>query len=563
MSYWNTPPMDRAQGLLFYPTLDAVIPEDHPVRLFDEILSGLDWSAWEARYHGRRGRPPIPPKVMASVLLYGLSAGLRSSRRLEEACGVRLDFLWLTSGRRIDHSTLCEFRTAFCEELKETFRQTGRVAMTLGLLRLNRIGLDGTRVRANSSRHTTATAKTLAERVAVLDAEIEAAFAEAAAADGKDADLFGSSTPNRLPSKLADLKRRQARIREALEKARLQDAKRASKKAASSGSSAQETTGDVPTATSSAPEDGAAAPAAGASRPSKPRAAKVPVTDPDAAVMPDKDGGYSPNYQPVLAVDGERGYLVDVAVSNRPAEGQATVATMERIAETFGEMPAALLADGAYADGQQLAALEARNVTTYVPVKTARGNDPTNPALRADPAQPVPEALWDRLPRSSKGKKRPTLDRSAFVRDEGNDCFYCPMGRVLRRKDTQRRRRGDGGIVEAVRYECVDCTACRLSEACRQGKTPRRVQVDEYEPVRERVQDRMNSPTGRSVYAARLWICETPFGFLKSWMQFRQFLLRGLEKVQTEWCWASTAYNLRKLVGDIGRMRAKLAALAV
>ena len=92
---------------------------------------------------------------------------------------------------------------------------------------------------------------------------------------------------------------------------------------------------------------------------------------------------------------------------------------------------------------------------------------------------------------------------------------------------------------------------------------PRRVQVDPYKPVRERVQDRMNSPTGRSVYAARLWICETPFGFLKSWMHFRQFLLRGLEKVQTEWCWASTAYNLRKLVGDISRMRAKFAALAV
>jgi transposase len=146
MSYWATPPMDRNQILLFAPTLNATIDEDHPVRLFDDILARMDWSPWEARYHGKRGQPPIHPKIVAGVILYGMSLGLRSSRVLERACTNALDFIWLVSGRSIDHSTLCEFRTRFSAELKDLFKQIGRLAMSMGLIRLNRVGLDGTRV---------------------------------------------------------------------------------------------------------------------------------------------------------------------------------------------------------------------------------------------------------------------------------------------------------------------------------------------------------------------------------------------------------------------------------
>jgi hypothetical protein len=260
-------------------------------------------------------------------------------------------------------------------------------------------------------------------------------------------------------------------------------------------------------------------------------------------------------------MDGERGYIADADVDNRPTEGQTTVATVERIDKTFGQTPQEVLADGAYADGQQLAELEQLGVATYVPVETAAGDDPDNPAVRADPTQPVPPEAWDRLPRSTKGKKRATLDRSAFVYDAANDCFWCPVGRKLNRRDSQKRRRADGRVVEVYQYECVGCEGCGLGQACREGAGPRRVQVDEYEPVRRRVRSRTKSTEGQAIYKHRSWICETPFGFIKTWMNFRQFLLRGLEKVRTEWLWACTAYNLRKLVNDVRRMRAEFAAM--
>ena len=136
MDYWAKPGLDRQQAMLFYPTLDQSISNDHPVRLLDEILRALDWSAWEQEYDGRRGQPPIPPWVMAGVILYGLMRRIRSSRQLEYACANNIDFMWLSEGRTIDHDTLCKFRTRFKEPLKRLFKDVGRLAMTMGLIRL-------------------------------------------------------------------------------------------------------------------------------------------------------------------------------------------------------------------------------------------------------------------------------------------------------------------------------------------------------------------------------------------------------------------------------------------
>ena len=109
MAYWAKAPMDRHQVVLFSPTLDDSIDADHPVRLFWDVLAARDWTSWEARYHGLRSQPAIHPQIVAGTLLYGLSRRIRSSRALEGACQNRLDFIWLTEGRRIDHSTFCGF----------------------------------------------------------------------------------------------------------------------------------------------------------------------------------------------------------------------------------------------------------------------------------------------------------------------------------------------------------------------------------------------------------------------------------------------------------------------
>jgi len=159
MDYWAKPGLDRLQALLFYPTLDQCISDNHPVRHLDEILRAQDWSAWKQEYDGRHGQPPIPPWVMAGVILYGLMRRIRSSRQLEYACSHNLDFMWLAEGRTIDHTTLCIFRTKFKEPLKGLFKQLGRLAMSMGLIQLVQMAFDGTRVKADASRLHTWTAE--------------------------------------------------------------------------------------------------------------------------------------------------------------------------------------------------------------------------------------------------------------------------------------------------------------------------------------------------------------------------------------------------------------------
>jgi transposase len=150
-------------------------------------------SDWEFHYPRKRGQPPIHPKQVAGAILYGMYRGIRSSRRLEDACNYRFDFIWLVEGRRIDHTTFNRFRSRFREPLKNLFKQIGRIAMALGVIRLGEVAFDGTRVKASNARFQTRTAKTLQQKLQALDELFDNLMARLNATDAEEAGL-GSST---------------------------------------------------------------------------------------------------------------------------------------------------------------------------------------------------------------------------------------------------------------------------------------------------------------------------------------------------------------------------------
>ena len=184
-------------------------------------MDGIDWSPWEAEYkRSGLGQPAIHPRCIAAAILYGLYRGIRSSRRLEEACCYRFDFMWLVENRRIDHTTFAKFRTKFHAPLKDLFRQIGRTAMNLGLIRLCEVAFDGMRVKANNSRYKTRTAKTLEEKLRALDKLFEELTAKVAAADTAEEGL---GSPTRMPQELANVEQRRKQIQAALAKAKAAD----------------------------------------------------------------------------------------------------------------------------------------------------------------------------------------------------------------------------------------------------------------------------------------------------------------------------------------------------
>ena len=517
---WAWIPYERDQQLRFT-CLDTLIPQDDPVRLIDEVLASIDWSAWESRYAPRRGQPPIHPRWLAAAVLYGLYRGIRSSRKLEEACAYRFDFMWLVKGLRPDHTTLATFRTRFHEELKDLFKQLGRMAMAIGLIRLGEVAFDGTRVKANNSRYRTRTAATLQEKLEALEALFEQASQQTA---NQDAATAGGDSPTHLPEDLACLEQRREKLRAALAQAQAAD-------------EARRQQGIDPLK----------------------NPAQVPMTDPDSRVMPNKEGGYAPNYTPTAITDGARGFILDCDVLAQVNESQVLPESVDRVAETFGQPPEKLLTDAGNNGGAVIAAIAARGIEFYAPVDSSQPQA-GNPARREDPRQPVAESQWSQLPRNDQGK----LDKSCFVYDAEQDQYYCPQGNPL--PFEKQKPKSSGGIrVQRRVYRCAACAGCPLMAACvsEKSKQGRTITRDPYEPLRERIAERMTQPAARELYHQRPRIAETTFGIIKSVMGLRQFLLRGLEKVKTEWRWAATALNLMKLARALGALRARLAQMAL
>jgi transposase len=512
MTRWAQAPQRREQMVLFAERLDDALPAGHAVRLLDEILSQVNWTAWEAKYHDRLGQPAIHPRVLAGVLLYGLLTRIRSSRSLEEALVVRLDFRWLVEGRTIDHTTLSEFRRRHPAELQGLFVQIGQIARGMGLLALVRLAFDGTRVRANNRRSGTRTPQQLRDEQAALAAKFTEFTAQAEAEDARDEQALGSAPA--LPVELADVERRQQRIQAALvELDRLQ--------------AAEETL---------------------------PR--RLPITDPAARLMPNKEGGFAPNYTPTATVDVPSGLIVEATVLGVSNEDQHLIPAIEAVAEQFGLVgpPEEVLTDGLNGTGANLAAAEARGITVYSPCPLP---DPAaNPALREDPQQPVAADQWDRLPRMNvkvAGQTRQQLDKSAFVYDAKRDCYWCPLGQTLPYSYTTREKSGTGQRIRR-RYQAdtAACAACPLREQCLQGQVrARQINREQYEAQRQRHAERMATPEAQQRYAQRRHVGERPFAVIKHQFGLRRFLLRGLAGVQAEWHWAASAFNLQRLMAAL------------
>jgi transposase len=520
MSYWAAAPMPREQIVLIPITLDDRIPENHPVRLLDEILAGYDWSEWKAQYHGKRGQPPIPPRVLASLWFYALRLGIRSSRRLEYMATHNVDFLWLSAGHAPDHSTLSKFRMKFKKPLKDLFRYVALFALKAGYLSLVDVAMDGTRVRANNSRHQTWTTAALEKALAELTTKFEMRLAAADDADAREQELGGDVLAE-LPPDLADLQERRDKL--AAIQAELKELEAARRK---EGIDPQE------------------------------NPAQIPKHDPDSRILPNKEKGYAPNYTPLATTEGQGGYIVDADVIVGPCEHQDLLPSIERITESFGQKPKQALADGAFATGPNIVGMEQLGVDFFSPVSIPPQLD--NPALRADPTQPVPEADWPKLPMDPQTKK---LHKSCFTYDTQQDLFYCPLGHPLTYTETKSEiRRGEKSTWRV--YQSASCAGCPLKGMCvsdRNRSGQRTVSRDPYTAERERQAAKMRTPEAQAAYNRRMWIAETPFGTIKQMFGLRQFLLRGLEKVKTEWLWTCTAFNLTKLMRDLEQSRAATA----
>lgn len=505
------PKMPRQQQVLFPRYLDEVVGEDEPVRTLEALLEEVDWTEWEAAYAGS-GQPPIHPRYLAGAILWGLLHRITSSRALERAGCKDLDFIWLLEGHTPDHSTFAKFRERHMEAIKGLQTQFAENLVKRKERALLQLIIDGTRFRADSERQGARTATWIAAVVAELDKRLHALKAEDAREEtATESPYFEGMAPPEAPEKDGNSSPEAARLKKKLEASQkaLDIARKRDVKARN--------------------HNGHAA-----------KPARVSVTDPESQILPNKEGGYAPNYTPTAAVDAETGAIVHGDVLEGAQEASAVLPAVAAAEALTGEKVAAVLADSNFAAGPVLEGLDRNGTEAYMPTRSA--SPPDNPARRPDPTLPVAEEDRGRLPRTGKGK----LNRLAFIHDAETDTCYCPMGEALYPHKQGKDKNG----VAYTEYRHADCSGCPLFAECVTGakQTYRTIRRDVYEPQREAADQRMATPEGQALYSGRAPAIEGVFGVIKAILGIRRFTVRGLQKVRAEWSWICTAYNLKKLL---------------
>jgi transposase len=403
------------------------------------VRESLDLSKIEASYVSNLGQPPFHPGLMTALLLNGYANGIYSSRRIEKATRERADFMMIVAGDVPDFRTISDFRKRHLPALAKLFVQVLKLCETAGLVKLGHVALDGTKIKANASKHKAMSYERMKKREAELQAEVDRWLAAAEAADAEENKLHGPRRGDELPRWVADKEKRLAKIRaakaelEAEAKAAAQEERRrraeAEEKRIAQG---RKKNGKTPKPPSAEPDG----------------KAQRNFTDPESRLLLTKDG-YIQGWNAQAAVDGTAQVIVAHGLTPGMSDYGQLVGLVDAVAGNLGRRPNEVSADRGYLSEPNLAALDERGVVAYI--ATGRAKHPG-----------------------------------------------------------EAKRKIGGPLTQAMRRK-------------------------------------LKRAGWRSRYRLRKQIVEPVFGQIKQARGFRQFLLRGLEKVRAEWALICTAHNLIKL----------------
>jgi transposase len=413
------------QDLLLPPSLRDWLPENHLAYCISDVVDQLDLSAIEAVYEEEdRGQPPYHPRMMTKILLYGYCVGVFSSRRIQKHLVEDVAFRVLAAGNQPDFRTIADFRKLHLPALEELFQQVLRLVLEVGALKLGRVALDGSKVKANASKHKAMSYGRMEETEKLLRKEVQKLMKQAEAADEEEDKRYGRDRRgDELPE---EMQRRETRI------ARIQEAKkaleeRAREKAKNEGKDSKE---------------------------AKPEAkAQFNFTDAESRIMKGSDG-FVQGYNTQVAVEPLFQLVVGQTVTQAANDKQQMVPLIEAIEEQSGQRPEEVLTDSGYCSEENLKYLAKRRMEGFVA--------------------------------------------------------------------TEKQKHGES------------------SEPCKRGPLPK-----DASRV-ERMERKLKTKVGAAVYARRKCMVEPVFGQIKQARGFRQFLLRGLEKVRGEWALVCMTHNLLK-----------------
>ncbi len=361
------------------PSLDDVLPPEQPAYFIRDFVAGLDLSEFYADYPERRGQPPYHPQMMVGVWLYGYMVGIRSSRKLEQAIKENLGFRVVAGNQQPDHWTLSNFRRRHHKALGDLFNQTVQAAAGAGLVKLGHVAVDGTKVKANASKHRGMSYGRMKEEERRLREDIERWFEEVEANDRAEDELYGDGNGWSLPPELADAEKRRKFIREFMEKLEERKKAEAAEKQERTEAPASrprkrkkpavpenQTRLDFPE-----PPEGDKGQTPGRGRGKKQVKPKdkdqINFTDPDSRIMLNSDKAFIQAYNAQAAVDAETHIIVAADLTSQAADSPHLVGMVEQVEANTGRYPEELSADAGYYSEANLKAIEDRGIEAFIP----------------------------------------------------------------------------------------------------------------------------------------------------------------------------------------------------
>ena len=373
---------DQSQSFLLPPSLDDWLPEDHEARFISDVVDTmLDLDCIYDSYTEASGAPPYDPAMMLKLLLFAYSIGVTSSREMERRCHTDVAFRWLSANAAPDYRSLSRFRRRHLSTIDALFVQVLALCAEAGLVKLGRVALDGTKLRASASKHKAMSYDRMGLRIVDLEAQVAAMLAEAEATDAAEDEAFGEDRRgDELPPELATKEGRLAKLRAAKEaieaEAREKAATKARAKAKDRGVSEHEARAAGDEAAARAVPDGRA---------------QRNFTDPESRMMKTNDGyQYAQNAQAV--VDEEAQVILAHSVSNQAADATHLMEMIEATEANLGaagidENPDTYITDAGY--------FSEKNVTDAtdagVDVLIATGRLKHDEQVPAAPRGPIPK----------------------------------------------------------------------------------------------------------------------------------------------------------------------------
>ena len=467
--------IDREQLCWRRVDIERLIGAEHPARAVWEFIGRLDLSAYQEEVRaveGKAGRPGWEPRLLISLWVYAYSKGVGSARAIEELCEWEPAYQWLTGSRVINAHTLSDFRVKHDTALNGLFVQTLGLLSADGLITLERVMQDGTKIRANAASDSF-------RRQERVEQALREAQAQVAALDAQSEE---ETSRRMVKARQRAARQRQARLEQVLKEFEQLEKEGRDKEHR-----------------------------------------RVSITDPEARVMKQPDGGFAPSYNVQIDTDANNGVVVAVGVVQAGNDFEQLEPGIDRVQHNQGGTPKEVVTDGGFVSRDTIVAMKEREIEYIAPCVDEAGKGQSSYDSRGVSAE---------------------YQSSQFIYDAQSNSYRCPQGKILWYEGKEERH-----LQLSYRYRAKrsDCQGCPMTSQCCPGNRVTGRSVHRSEELAEVAEFRhkMQSERARAIYKTRAQVAETPNLWIKAKFGLRQFSVRGLIKVGMEALWACLTYNIR------------------